>query len=207
MGFANYTELRAEVKGWLMDRDDLVAKIPSFITLAEADLNDRIRHRKMVKRSRLAGVTTSRIPLPEDWLEARNVELYLGDRPSRLDYTSDENLDEIRDRASGTLTPTHYAIVGDELELIPAPSSVTIEMIYYAAIPSLVVTPSNWLLVARPDAYLYGTLMHSAPYLEDDARVGVWSAGYERAVTTLNNADRVARTSGGPLKRRLRSYG
>jgi hypothetical protein len=207
MGFANYTELQAEVKGWLMDRDDLVAKIPSFILLAEADLNDRIRHRKMIKRSRLAGVTTSRIPLPDDWLEARNVELYLGDRPSRLRYASDENLDEIRDRQSSTLTPTHYAIVGEELELVPAPSSVTIEMIYYASIPALVLAGTNWLLTTRPDVYLYGTLMHSAPYLEDDARVSIWSAGYERAVATLNNADKVARTSGGPLTRRLRSYG
>jgi hypothetical protein len=37
--------------------------------------------------------------------------------------------------------------------------------------------------------------------------VSIWSAGYERAVATLNNADKVARTSGGPLTRRLRSYG
>lgn len=207
MPLSTYAELQAEVKAWLMDRDDLVAKIPTFVRLCEADLNDRIRHRRMIKRSRLTGVSIDRIPLPEDWLEARNVELYLGDRPSRLRYTSDENVDEIRDLKSNTGLPTHYSIVGDELELIPAPSNVTIEMIYFASIPSLFTASTNWLLDIRPDAYLYGTLMHSAPYLEDDGRVTTWAAGYDRAVNTLNTADKVARTSGGPLTRRLRSYG
>jgi hypothetical protein len=109
--------------------------------------------------------------------------------------------------------PTHYSIVGRELELVPAPgpapdSSALIEMIYYGRIPPLTdAEPTNWLLRDSPDAYLYGALTHAAPYLEEDARVALWVGARDAAVTVLNDADKRSRSSGGPLQRRLRTFG
>ena len=52
---------------------------------------------------------------------------------------------------------------------------------------------TNWLLTAHPDIYLYGTLLESAPYLKDDARVVVWQTEYDRRIVSVRNPT----TSGG----------
>lgn len=208
MALANYTDLQASVKKWLMDRADIVALVPDFIALCEADLNERVRHRSMVKRS-TATVTSSRWSLPSDWLEAVNIQVTANNSKwSRLRYASPENIDAVRDEDSTSLIPQYYSIVGSELEFIPAPTSAAVEMIYYAKIPALSdLNTTNWLLTARPDAYLYGSLTHAAPYLEEDERVALWVGARDAAITNLNTADKVARTSGGPLVRRLRTFG
>lgn len=102
----------------------------------------------------------------------------------------------------------YYNLVGgSELEVTPAPASAaTLEMLYYASIPALADNTTNWLMTAAPDAYLYGSLLHAAPYLDDDMRVAVWQAGYSRALSGLQAADERAKYSGGPLKRRFNAF-
>jgi hypothetical protein len=208
MALGTYSELQAGIKGWLMDRADIVAMIPNFIVLAETDFNDRVRHRLMHRRSTTTA-TDYRVALPQDWLEAVNIQVTADNaHPSQVFYASPENLDEIRDRGNSGGIPTHFGIVGSELEFVPAPDGALIEMTYYGRIPALSdLNPTNWLLTARPDAYLYGALTHAAPYLMDDARVATWVGARDAAITNLNDADRKARTSGGPLRRRLRTFG
>ena len=50
MSLSNYTGLKASIADFL-NRDDLTAVIPDFITLAEAQINRDIRHFKMEARS------------------------------------------------------------------------------------------------------------------------------------------------------------
>ena len=47
-------------------------------------------------------------------------------------------------------------------------------------------TRSNFILEQHPDIYFYGSLLHSAPYLDDDARLSTWSALYDSAVSRFN---------------------
>jgi len=49
---------------------------------------------------------------------------------------------------------------------------------------------TNWLLSKSPQIYLYGTLLHAAPFLNDDSRLPVWSALFEDAVKALNDQDK-----------------
>ena len=44
-----------------------------------------------------------------------------------------------------------------------------------------VAVGAGWLLLDAPDVYLYGTLIQSAPYLQDDARTQTWAALYAAA--------------------------
>ena len=46
MAISNYSELQTAVANWL-DRDDLTARIPEFIALAEARFNRVLRLRSM----------------------------------------------------------------------------------------------------------------------------------------------------------------
>jgi hypothetical protein len=207
MSLDTYTGLKDSIRGWLMNRADIVPMIPDFIVLAETDLNERVRHRNMQKRSTTT-VTDYRVALPQDWIEAINVQMTANGKSSQVFYASPENLDEIRALGSQSGIPTHFGIVGCELELVPPPANALIEMTYYGRIPALSdIAPTNWLLTARPDAYLYGALTHAAPYLEEDSRVALWVGARDAAITMLNDADKRARSSGGPLRRRLRSFG
>jgi hypothetical protein len=44
---------------------------------------------------------------------------------------------------------------------------------------------SNWILASHPDAYLFGALVESAPYLKDDPRVGTWEGRFQRALAEM----------------------
>jgi hypothetical protein len=79
---------------------------------------------------------------------------------------------------------------------------------YYAKLSKLSDSnTTNWLLTAAPDAYLYGTLMQAAPYLQDDARIATWSALYSSALEDLQVADDRSATSGGALIARAKTFG
>jgi hypothetical protein len=65
---------------------------------------------------------------------------------------------------------------------------------------------SNWLLEIAPDAYLYGSLVQSAPYLKDDGRVQVWGGLYAGAVAAVNRDNERARFGGSGLRMRIRTY-
>ena len=43
MGITSYSTLKSAIADWLL-RDDLTAVIPSFISLAEADISRKMRH-------------------------------------------------------------------------------------------------------------------------------------------------------------------
>lgn len=207
MAITNHTELLAALDGWLVDRGDLSARLPEFVVLCEADLNRRLRYEgpsgQVARKS--ATFTSSRAPLPADWLEAFSIRIQGG---AQLLPTSQENLIERQTNEPNVTTPTHYSLAAGEMELGPAPSAASptiVEMLYYASIPPLAAGP-NWLIAKAPDVYLYGSLIHSATYI-DDTRLQTWVAAYDRLVSALNDTSQSARLSGGPLKRRMQSYG
>jgi len=66
---------------------------------------------------------------------------------------------------------------------------------------------SNWLLETAPDIYLYGALLHSAPYLAEDTRVAVWAQMYSAAVQNLNNQSERVKNSGTGIRLNIRGLG
>ena len=50
MALTTYAELKTAI-GDFLNRDDLTSVAPDFITLAEADINRRVRHWRMEGRS------------------------------------------------------------------------------------------------------------------------------------------------------------
>lgn len=208
MTIATYSQLQTRIADFL-NRQDLTAVIPTFITLGEADMNRRLRHYRMVKRARttlLAGLY--RVAQPQDWVQAINIQVTGSRGPHRLEYLSPTDIDSAR-QVEATGEPRYYSFVSSEIEVAPTPTTdIEVEQIYFGRLPALSdAAPSNWLLASYPDAYLYGSLLHSAPYLDEDARVAVWLAGYERAMAGLEEENRRSTTSGGVLHRRLRTFG
>lgn len=203
MSIDTYADLQSTIADWL-NRQDLTAVIPSFISLAEADINRALRDYRMEKRS-TAQVDAQYSALPIDWLETIRVQI-VGDT-SRLELVSDGALADMRAaRNDAGGKPTHYAHTAGGLELFPTPDAeYTIEVVYFAKVPALSVSATtNWLLSAAPDVYLYGALTQSAPYLKDDQRAPVWAGLYQNAITSLNTASERSRYSGTGLRLRIR---
>ena len=67
MALVNYSDLKTSIADWL-NRSDLTATIPDFITLAESGFNKEIRNRKMIKRA-TATIDSQYSAVPSDWLQ------------------------------------------------------------------------------------------------------------------------------------------
>lgn len=194
----NYATLKSSVADFL-NRQDLTAVIPTFIELAEADLNRSVRHRSMLCRA-TATLDTHFTKLPTDFLEAKNIQLNTNPVTS-LKYVTMEQADLLKQTYRSAGVPKYYTIIGDTIEVVPEPADeYEIELTYYKRISALSDdNTSNWLISSHPDVYLYGTLMQSAPYLKDDERVAVWGSLYRQYISDLNFASDRAESSGSTL--------
>jgi hypothetical protein len=193
VALSNYTELQASVADFL-NRSDLTSVIPDFVTMAEADLNRTLRVREMSVRTR-APIDSQYVKLPVDFLGMRNIDL-LTDPVTPMTYKNLQNLD-IHRAGDATGKPIYYSIVQNNIEFAPVPDGdYTIEVVYYQKVPPLAVNSTSWLLDAHPDAYLYGTLQHSAPYLQSDERVGIWAGKYQQIIEQIITSDERAKFSG-----------
>jgi hypothetical protein len=84
--------------------------------------------------------------------------------------------------------PQVFTIIGSTIRVLPFDQSAAIQ-------PLATDDATNWLLVAHPAIYLYGTLVHSAPYLGDDNRLQLWGSMFENALRALEMKDERARYS------------
>ena len=193
MALANYTDLKASVADFL-NRSDLTSVIPDFVTMAEADLNRTLRVREMSVRTQ-APIDSQYVKLPTDFLGMRNIDL-LTDPVTPMTFKNLQNLD-IHRAGDATGKPIYYSIMQNNIEFAPVPDGdYTIEIVYYQKVPPLATFSTNWLLDAHPDAYLYGTLQHSAPYLQSDERVGIWAGKYMQIIDQITTSDEKAKFSG-----------
>ena len=190
MALATYSDLQSEVASWLR-RGDLSAEIPTFIALAEAQMNRRLRVRPMAARLS-ASWAAEYVNLPSDFLAEREVSVSDGGGGRhRLAYLAPEPMD-LASRAPSSGRPRFYGLYGGQLRLHPAPDQAyAAELVYLQATPALSAdNPSNWLLAAHPDAYLYGALAQSAPYLKADERLQTWSSLFLGILADIEAADR-----------------
>ena len=205
MAISTKAELHTAVANWL-NRSDLTARIPEFISLTEAGFNRNLRTREMLVRS-TASTSGQYVSLPTDYLEMLNIELTSPSPPKRLVYITSDRSDDYRERQNNeTGTPDYYTIEGASIQLLPTPSAaVTVQLNYYQDIPALsglADSGDNWLLLAHPDVYLYGTLMQASPYVMDPQSAGQWGGLLDRAMQELQLSDEKSRYSGGTLNMR-----
>lgn len=191
MALDNYADLQAEIAVWLR-RPDLTAEIPTFITLAEAQLNRALRSTRMITRNNAFVINAQSVALPADFVGIRSLRLPGASPPNTLRWVSVDEMDELLDTTDYTAgPPTHYTVEGASLRLSPDPgaTSYTAALVYYASLPTLAANTTNWLLASHPDAYLYGSLMQSAPYVRADDRLAMWGEMFTRIVADINASD------------------
>ena len=206
MAITNYTELQDAI-GEFLNRDDLATTIPTFISLAEADLNRRIRHWRMEKRAN-AVLDSQYSAIPADFLEV--IRFYITSNNTQpLELISQAELLDRKYRNLATSgMPAYYAITAGEIEVYPVPDGdYDAELYYHARTPSLsAASPTNWLLEYFPDVYLYSALVHTAPYLQEDNRLTVWAALQQSAIDAINAESEKSKFGGSGRRMKLRAY-
>lgn len=176
MAITNYTDLRQTIADWL-NRVDLDQQIPDFIALAEATFDKVLRDGRMVTSAILVATAGNRkVSAPADMLEP----LFLTDSTDEdfpLEQVTIAQLTMLRRaRLRTTGKPRFFAVVGRAFELGPTPATGgSLECVYYQAVPRLSTnTATNWVLQYHPDLYLYTSLLHAAPFLQDDQRAALF---------------------------------
>jgi len=209
MTIQTYQDLQASVAQWL-NRTDLAAVIPDFITIAESRMAMVLRTRQMVKPvtlTQLAG--TASVALPTDWLEWD--ALYMSGNDEALEYVTYRQWSDDLDTNNYSTNIATYTMDGSLLYTVGAiptgQPTVTLNATYYARmVPVATASTSSdlWLLTSHPETYLYGALVSGWQYLLDEQRAAANGGLFDAAVQTLNAKNAKALHSGSMWRQRPR---
>jgi hypothetical protein len=156
-----YTELQAQIAAYL-HRTDLAARIPGFIALAEAYLFRELQIRETQIVTTIT-TTDDYAPLPADFSSLSRITMTHGSVEYALDYQSDP-------QAASDPAPGRYALETGRIRIYGAGTGAVATMYYVPKPPALsALQPSNWLLEAAPDLYLYASALEGAKYTRDTA--------------------------------------
>lgn len=190
MAFDTYAHLQTEITD-LLDRGDLAPKVPSWISLVEAEIQRILQGRDMRTNVDLIFNTTGTAALPADYRSPVSLTLETDAFKGPIEMTTYERVQTKRSQLVNG-SPIYAAVNGSNLLLAPIPDSDTAYtgvLVYDATVAPLSDTNTvNWVLLNHPDIYFYGAALHSAPYLRDDERIPVWKDFYEKAIDQVRVA-------------------
>ena len=198
MALSTYAGLKASAADWL-NRSDLTSAIPDFVTMATAQLTRRLIQlgpvREMFATTTL-NITAEKTNLPSDFYGLKSLYLYTTSDSGQVQYCEPEKIAEqkiLRPNQDGD--PQLFTIIGSQIQFWPwNTGTYSAEIGYWQAIPAMSADgDTNWLLAKHPDAYLYTTLIQSAPYLKDDDRLTVWGTLATQIVQDIVEADKISR--------------
>ena len=183
----NYTNLQTTIASWL-DRTDLTDSIPAFIDLAEAEI-DRVL-RRTVSRQTIT-INSEATSLSATISELRSIRLVTSSPQldTVMDVVTPEMLSETRAMFRAVPgRPVAAAVINGQIVVAPAPDTAyTAEIIAYLGLVPLSATNlTNVILTEAPDLYLYGALKHSAPFLQHDERIPIWTQLFQDALDQLH---------------------
>ena len=194
----NYQDLLEAVVSELA-RGDVSLEASRWIAATELeiyrDCNPRPGDQKI---SGTMAASDSTIPMPDGAISLVHLQLDLS--PLRvLKIATLDKIMALRENDKSGI-PSKYFLYGNELEVGPAnggDGTTPYTMWYYGLPPKISMNvPTNEIFQLGWDAYLYGALMHSAPYLGDDARLVTWASLYSSKKDSLQSAYWRSRMSG-----------
>lgn len=156
-----YTELQAEVAAY-MHRRDLAARIPMFISLAEAYLFRELQVREKQATATLT-TTADYAALPADFSSLSRITVTRDGREYTLDYHAQPET-----KSSSIALPTAYTLETGKIRIFNAGTGTVAKMYYVPKLIALSASVStNWLLDAAPDLYLYASALEGVKYTRD----------------------------------------
>ena len=185
----NYSTLQTALANWL-HRSDLTAIVPDLIALGEMQLSVDLDTQWQWAQTALTTTASSQIlTLPSDILAIKRLTA-LGNVNSVLVYMPPEAFDATYN-GNDTGMPEAFTMLGMTASLGPIPDAVyTVNCLYKQKIPALSITsPTNWLITAFPNLYLWGSILAAQIYLQNDERMPLIVDIYSKAVAQMNDIE------------------
>lgn len=193
MAITDNATLQTALSNWL-GRTSESARYPEWISLCEADIRRNLR-----KKVTVGALTIDTNPeaLPATVDELRVLRFNTASLQYPLTEVTPAALADLRRTGSGR--PHYYATLNGSVYLDITPDQAyTTEIVYFELLTPL-SAGVNAVITDSPDIYLYGTLIHSAPYLEHDERLPLWQGLYQKALDDENNRRERAELGGSPM--------
>jgi len=158
----DYSSLKLEVADFY-NRSDLTSVIDSFIDLAEAEMQRRLKLLEFETTTTVA-VTSGAGTLPAGFVGARS--LSWSANPERiLTYLTPDKLNSVN--ASNPDFVSYYTITGDQIKFANDATG-TLNITYMARFTPLSASATtNAIITNHPGAYLSGALKYAAIYCKD----------------------------------------
>lgn len=197
MSIVNYSTLQDAIANFLK-RDELTARIPEMIVLAEGliAVGGVFASNKKAKGLRCddnfcritASVSTEYFDKPANFLQMSNFQLNT-DPVQRLTYLTPEAMD-IWHPESTVSRPKHYSFYGNEIQLKPVPDTTyTAEMAYWYRLAKLADDgDTNDVLINFPGVYLYASLISAESFIGNDKRITNWQNQYVTLINSVNTS-------------------
>jgi hypothetical protein len=201
VSISTYAELQAAVASWA-NKSNLTSRIPDFITLAEAQINRKLRTRwqettlapTSIDSTFHIAIPATAVAVKSFWREA--------DPTWRVEQKDLSYIVEHRDSSGGLAR--FYAWDGSNWTFDGAGDDIT--GTYYIKVPALSdAATTNWLLTSHPDLYLYASLEQCSKFLRDVDGALAWGGERSRLTEELNSISSADQVSGGPLIARPRT--
>lgn len=183
MAITTYAQLQAAAANWLV-RADLTARIPDFVSLAEARLNRVLRTR--LAETEVALATTlgaRRVALPTGFTEPLRV--WIEKTGERIELPFIEA--SLMGASSLRGEPGAWSVDGADITFdrpCDQAYAVTLRMLKAFALSD--AAPTNSLLADAPDVYLFAVLSEAGPFLRDAELATTYEGKLGRAIEELN---------------------
>lgn len=204
MALSTYSDLQSALTAWFArngSTDTTISdRATDFIALCEARINygsadgqfgsAPLRVRAMETSATLTTSTgVVSVSLPTGYLGLRRIYISGSPPQALVQYSPELNASMSQSAVAGR--PQLYDIVGDTIEFTPIPDGAyDVVVVYYKAVPALTVSATtNWLLTAKPDVYLYGSLLEAALFIGDDTSAAKFFRSFSGAVNSLQQQD------------------
>ncbi len=164
--------------GDYLERDDLIASIPTFVMLAQTKVA-RVLKAQLATTTVTSTLTQSNpiITKPERWVETVSLSITTDDGVVVLQKRSRETIQQMYPILTDTSAPKYYAEWQKNYFYVgPTPDQAyPFELLMYEQPIFLDAThQTNYLTENAPDLLLYSTLLEAEGYLKNDERIPVW---------------------------------
>jgi hypothetical protein len=202
MTIATYSDLKAAVPNWLR-RADLAVLVPDFIMLAEREMDRTLRTAIQLGEVTVA-IDAEFIAAPAGFRLVRGFRLTGGAGGLLREVTPEQMVQRKAAPFARAAQPREFTVIGSQIEFWPAPDraySAVVEL-QASLVPLSEANPTNWILSAHPDAYLFGALAAGAAYAKNDERAAAYQAQFERVLGDIQEGlrtsyDRILRLDAG----------
>lgn len=192
MAITTFAELKTAVENWL-DHQLFTARVPEFIVLFEAAVNRRLRVRQQETSTTLTP-SAGDASLPADYLSWRQAR-WEGATPVVLGYVEPDYL-SAQIPVLTSAFPTLFTIEGSTLSTRSS-NTTGITFKYFAKVAALSdAAPTNWLLTAHPDLYLFGSLVEAEMFGVNDERMSLWKGRRDEIFDEIEKLSNKTRGSG-----------